>query len=230
MNKVIRIRMYNSVHIDYTVAEVIVMQRIINMYKIEQLQDLKLIKTYVEANNLESPNFSELGRQLGVDRRTIKKYYNGYEKPKTRNRKSMIDDYYEIIKQLLSEENKQKFYYKSHLYRYLVREYGLSCKQNTFTRYILNKDELRAYFEGNNSRSSIKIETPLGAQGQFDWKENIKFSFENGEKIEFNVACFILSASRFKVWSIYPNRSQECILDFFTRTFETIGGVPKKYI
>ena len=48
------------------------MQNIICTYKITTLNDLKNIKIYVEANNLEKPNFSALARQLNVDSRTIK--------------------------------------------------------------------------------------------------------------------------------------------------------------
>ncbi|WP_096231828.1 hypothetical protein [Thermoanaerobacterium sp. RBIITD] len=45
------------------------------------------------------PNFSELAREYGVDRRTVKKYYEGYEgKPKTRNKQSKLDKYYDEIK------------------------------------------------------------------------------------------------------------------------------------
>ncbi len=33
------------------------------------------------------PSFLELAREYGIDRRTVKKYYEGYEgKPKTRNK------------------------------------------------------------------------------------------------------------------------------------------------
>lgn len=36
------------------------------------------------------PNFSELARIYGVDRRTVKKYYEGYEgKPKNRNKSTL---------------------------------------------------------------------------------------------------------------------------------------------
>lgn len=218
--------MYKIVHLIYTFAEVILMQNIICTYKITTLNDLKNIKIYVEANNLEKPNFSALARQLNVDSRTIKKYYNGFEKSKTRKKRSQLDDYYNLIKTLL--ESKQKFYYKSHLYRYLVREHGLSCKQNTFNRYILKNNKFKSYFDNNQSRVSLKIEKPFGYQGQFDWKENISFTFKNGQTIKFDVACFVLSASRFKIWSIYPNKSRVCIKDFFANTFELIGGVPKE--
>lgn len=220
--------MYKIVHRYYNFAEVKDVQNIITRYEIKKLEDISKIRTYVEANKLEAPNFSELGRQLGADRRTIKKYYEGYKKTNQRNRKSKIDNYYDLINNLLSGENKQKFYYKSHLYRYLVREHGLECKQNTFSRYILKHEKFKEYFEGKVINKSIKSETPFGYQGQFDWKEDIKFTFKNGETISFDVACFVLSASRFKVWTIYPNRSRSCVMDFLARTFELIGGVPKE--
>lgn len=44
------------------------------------------------------PNYSELARYYSKDRRTVKKYYEGYEgKPKTRNKASMLDQYYDLI-------------------------------------------------------------------------------------------------------------------------------------
>lgn len=49
------------------------------------------------------PNFSELARQYDMDRRTVKKYYDGYEgKPKHRRKSSKLDKHYEIIKTKLS--------------------------------------------------------------------------------------------------------------------------------
>jgi len=204
------------------------MQKIICTHEINNLEDLSKIKLYREVNQLEQPNFSELARQLNVDPRTVKKYYNGYQKPKNRNKKSMLDGFYDIIKKLLAKNSTQKFYYKSHLYRYLQREHGLNCKQNTFNRYILNIPEFKNYFESNIARNAVKTEKPFGFQGQFDWKENLNFSFENGDHIKFDIACFILAASRFKLWKIYPNRSRACVMDFFATTFEVLGGVPKE--
>ena len=49
------------------------------------------------------PNFSELARQYGLDRRTVKKYYDGYEgKPAHRQKPSKLDKHYDLIKQKLS--------------------------------------------------------------------------------------------------------------------------------
>ncbi|MCR1934226.1 IS21 family transposase, partial [Clostridium tepidum] len=95
--------------------------------EINSVKDLGKLKILVEVNNLGKPNFSELGRKLGIDRRTVKKYYEGNIQKERKQKKSKIDDYYDTIRSLLSAENKQIFYYKSHLYRYLVREHGLQC-------------------------------------------------------------------------------------------------------
>ena len=49
------------------------------------------------------PNFSELAREYDLDRRTVKKYYEGYEgKSKTRNKSSRLDQYYIEIKEIPS--------------------------------------------------------------------------------------------------------------------------------
>ena len=41
------------------------------------------------------PNFSELSRQYGIDRHTVKKYYDGYEgKQKHRSKPSKLDKHF----------------------------------------------------------------------------------------------------------------------------------------
>ncbi len=77
---------------------------------------------------------------------------------------------------------------------------------------------------------AIKSEKPFGEQAQFDWKEKINLTFKNGEKIIINVGSLILSASKFKVWTIYPSVSLDCVLDFLANSFEIIGGIPKEIL
>lgn len=203
---------------------------IITDIEINTVADLPKLKIIVEANNLEKPNFSELARNLGVDRRTVKKYYLG-EKPKERKRKkSIIDEYYLLIKGLLSEESTQIFNYKSHLFRYLQREHGLKCSRSNFNHYILQHEEFANYFKPKGNSNAVRTETEFGKQAQFDWKEKVRFQFKNGEEIILNVGSLILAASRFKVWIIYLSVSLECILDFLANAFETIGGVPKEIV
>ncbi len=198
--------------------------------EIKTVKDLNKLKTLVEVNNLEKPNFSEIGRELGVDRRTAKKYYEENIEKERKEKKSKIDDYHDIISSLLSAKNKQIFYYKSHLYRYLVREHGLECSRSNFNHYILKKSELAEYFKPKAKKDSVKSETPFGKQAQFDWKEKLKFSFKDNSEILLNVGSLVLSASRFKVWAIYPSTSQNHLFDFLSNAFESLGGVPKEIV
>ena len=79
--------------------------------EIKSLLDLPKLKILAEELKLKI-NKSQLARELGVDRRLIDKYMNGYTKPKKRNRKSMLDDFYDIINDLLLNQNTQVFFYK----------------------------------------------------------------------------------------------------------------------
>ena len=69
--------------------------------KLDSLKDLKEYKKFMDDNNLKI-HISALSRKYKVDRRTINKYLNGFEKKKTKNKTSKLDKYYDLIKTLLS--------------------------------------------------------------------------------------------------------------------------------
>jgi len=202
--------------------------------EVKELSDLKKLKIVMEVNGLEKPNYSKLARELGVDRRTIKKHYEKIEGEVKRKKKgSKIDKYEEIIRKLLNPVDEKQapiFYYKSHLYRFLEREYGMKERLNTFNYYISNHKEFESYFKGKKVAEAIKTEKPFGEQGQFDWKEKLDFNFKDGSKMLINVGCLVLGASRFKVWKVCPSTSQNYLFDFLVKAFEEIGGVPKEII
>lgn len=77
--------------------------------EINSVMDLNKLKPLIE-NGLKV-NKSRLARELNVDRRTISKYIGGYTKPSNRNKKSIIDDYHDIIVSLL-EDKVKVFEYK----------------------------------------------------------------------------------------------------------------------
>lgn len=51
---------------------------------IKTVSDLHKLKPFVEGGILKV-NKSQIGRELGIDRRTVDKYINGYEKSKNVN-------------------------------------------------------------------------------------------------------------------------------------------------
>ena len=94
--------------------------------EINCLLDLPKLKVLVEELKLKI-NKSQIARELGVDRRLIDKYMNGYTKPKKRERKSKLDNFYQIIYDLLINQNTQVFFYKRVLWQYLKDNHGLEC-------------------------------------------------------------------------------------------------------
>lgn len=202
--------------------------------KVNSLVDLHKLKVIMEVNNLKV-NKSQIARELGVDARTVGKYLNGYVKPTTRNRKSPIDDFKPIIQSLLSEESIQVFYYKRVLWQYLKDNHGLDCAQSSFRRYISNNVEFNDYFKRRkkgyiSNKSTMRFETDKRQQAQLDWKENIDFVLSTGEVININIFVLILSYSRFRIYRLSLEKTQDILFPFLNESFETFGGVPKELL
>ena len=198
---------------------------------ISHLTDLKKLGTFMEDNNLK-PNKSEIARQLGIDRRTVSKYMDGFEKNKHRNKPSKLDAYYDTIHSLLSSQT-QVFYYRSVLYRFLCDNYGMNVPEQTFYHYLRRVPEFDAYFrKGKKSAAMsnpiIRYETPPGEQAQFDWKESIPFVLaDTGEVIYLHILVIVLGHSRFRVFKPAICMNRQILIHLLTETFESIGGVPK---
>ncbi|WP_053956045.1 IS21 family transposase [Inediibacterium massiliense] len=202
--------------------------------EINTLDDLHKLKPFMEVGNLKV-NKSQIARELGVDARTVTKYINGYTKPTTRNSSSKIDRFYPIIKELLSDESIQVFYYKRVLWQFLKDNYSLDCAQSSFRRYISKHEEFNNYFKKRrkNYTSSIapmRYETSKGQQAQIDWKENMEFVLSDGEVIKINIFVIILSYSRFRIYRLSLSKSQDILLSFLNEAFEIFGGVPHELL
>ncbi|MFT9820066.1 IS21 family transposase [Lysinibacillus sp. NPDC056185] len=202
-------------------------------FKINSLSDLANFKQVMEHLNMKV-NKSRLARDIGVDRRTIDKYLNGFIPKTKRNKPSKIDEFYPIIASLLSEDSKQVFYYRRNLWQYLKDNHGLECGQSTFRTYMANTPEFKAYFEKAERVSSlnggIRYETRMAKQAQLDWKESILYETSDGEQVEINVAVLVLSYSRMRFFYMSISKSQAVLFAFLTDTFEKMGGVPEELI
>lgn len=107
---------------------------------------------------------------MNVNRGIVDKYFNGYFPQKKLDKKSKKDNYYGVIKLLLSKKSKQRFYNKRVLWQYLKDNHGLECSQSAFRAYIARKPEFQAYFsEGKRTESVHSVvlyETLPGEQTQ----------------------------------------------------------------
>lgn len=204
------------------------------IFELKSLADLAGYKQIMEHLKMKI-NKSKLARDMGVDRRTIDKYLNGFVPKKKRNKPSKIDEFYPVIASLLSEDSKQVFYYRRNLWQYLKDNHGLVCGQSTFRTYIANTPEFQAYFDKDERipsmrNSGIRFETRPGKQAQLDWKESVLYETKDGEQVEINVAVLVLSHSRMRFFYMSISKSQAVLFSFLTETFEKMGGVPEELV
>lgn len=112
---------------------------------ITSVNDLSMFsKTYKEG--LIKVNISKIAKELNKDRKTIKKYLEGYTPKETRDRVKYLDEHRDYIKEVLSDKY-QSFDYIDHLFKYLKREKGITCSRVTLNRYIREDKELDSLFK-----------------------------------------------------------------------------------
>lgn len=201
---------------------------------LEKLTDLSYFKRFMEANNMKI-NKSAIARELDVDRRTVTKYLDGFTKRESRSRISQFDEYYDVIAELLSETNIQRFFYKRILWQYLVDNHGLTGAQSSFRRYISQVPEFNQYFQKKSYKTTaspthMRFETAPGEQAQLDWKESMPFTTIDGQEISINIFALILSYSRFKVYRLSLTKDRSVLMSLIDDAFECFGGVPKQLL
>ena len=138
------------------------------------------------------PNYSALAREYGCDRRTVKKYNEGYSGgDKIRNKKSKLDKYVEIIKEKLQYKG---IHIKS-VYEFLIDKFDLE-NVGTYSNFHAYVVKHKFLISKNNSKT-VRFETLPGKQAQVDWKEDITMISKYGEVFKFNVLSFKLGNSRY---------------------------------
>ena len=210
----------------------IIKTSIISDLEINRLEDLRKLKPIMEVTKLKV-NKSQIARELGVDRRTVDKYINGFEKSKHRESANCITPYKDIITELLSDENSQLFYYRRVLWQYLKDNHGYTGSYPNFCYYLNSVPEFKAYFNKRRppkSKAYIRYETDAGKQAQLDWKESIPLKTTDLGWIEANIFVLILSCSRFRVYRMTLTKSQDVLFFFLDDAFNVFGGVPHEIL
>ena len=178
--------------------------------------------TILKSMNIK-PNFSELAREYDLDRRTVKKYYEGYEgKSKTRNKSSRLDQYYIEIKEKLAINGVTI----NGVYQYFKDKYGDIGTYSNFNKYV----KLKNLKPKKAIRGHARFETPPGKQAQVDWKEDIKLTSKYGEVFIFNVFSYKLGNSRFCCYNYKKNKTQQDVFESLIESFKMTGGVPKEIL
>lgn len=183
---------------------------------ITQLQILKL-------SNIK-PNFSELARLYDLDRRTVKRYYDGYEgKPKHHNKSSRLDEHYDLIKTKLSLRGANV----RAVYEYIKDEVDSSIgTYSNFNKYVKSKGLKPKKTEKGHPR----YETDMGVQAQVDWKEDVTLHNRYGEPFTFQVFDYKLGYSRYPVFTYKLYKTRQDVFDCLIASFKATGGVPREIL
>ena len=179
--------------------------------------------TILNLSNLK-PNFSELARMYGCDRRTIKKYYDGYKgKPKHHNKPSKLDCYEELIAQKLSIKGTTV----KAVYEFFISEVDSSIgSYSNFNKYIKSKGLKPRRAEKGHPR----FETSPGVQAQVDWKEDVSIANKYGEIFTFQVFDYKLGHSRYCHFTYKLYKTRQDVIDCLIDSFKAAGGVPKEIL
>ena len=169
------------------------------------------------------PNYCELSRKYGIDRRTIKRYHLGYEgKPKNKNKSSKLDTY---LEEIIQKINLAGATIKG-TYKYFQKKYNNIGSYSNFRTYV-RKHNLK---EEKNKKAHPRYETEKGQQLQFDWKEDIKMISKQGETFKFNIFSATLSWSRLHIFVYSVNKTRADVERCLIQVFKYIGGIPKELL
>ena len=171
------------------------------------------------------PNFAALGREYGMDPRTVKKYYEGYEgKPKNRNKSSKLDNYKDVIRDKLTI----KRITVRGVYEFMVDTYGYNSI-GTYSNFItyIRKNKL---FPKDITKGHPRFDTSIGEQGQVDWKEDITLVSRNNEKFVINVMHVVLKYSTYSHLDISIQKRTDDVYRCLINSFKAFGGVPAELL
>ena len=185
------------------------------------MKNLKGALTCLETLQVK-PNYSSLGREYGVDRRTAKKIHLGIiNRKRGRKETSKLDQHQELIKSKLNIPGTNK----KAVYEYIIMNVDKDIgTYSNFNKYVSkNKDLLIPKKIDVHPR----FETEYGEQLQFDWKGPITLHNRSGEEFVFYVFSTILSASRMHTYEICKYMTREEVQRCLIHCFVKLGGVPK---
>lgn len=170
------------------------------------------------------PNFSDIARRHGIDRKTVAKYWRsgGDIEDARHDKRSAFADYDRLIREKATLPGVTK----RGIYEFILDRYGDIPGYGAFTKYCRsNGIEIPG---SGPAEAHPRFETPPGRQMQFDWKEDITMVDRNGEVFEFNVFSSTLGYSRLHKFTYAPTRTADDLLSCLLGALVSMGGVPQE--
>lgn len=168
--------------------------------------------------------YAEIGRLLGRDWRTVKRYLETGAQPVYRRRRmpSKLDEFKPLIDQWLAGT---PGLLATRIHQDLVRDYGFEGSYNTVRRYIE-----RSRPRPTPRASELRFETRPGHQAQVDWSHEQPIKTSSG--LELPLYCFhmILGHSRDSFCALTGSQDLVTFWACHRAAFQHFGGVPRELL
>jgi transposase len=187
---------------------------------VKDMQDWYAVKKLEK----EGVTIREISRQLNMARNTVKKLMK-LKKPPVYQRDeypTKIDPYKALIRNWYL--NPDLDFKGSRIYKELQKK-GYKGSPNPMYRYL---QTLRPEKVSILKKATVRFETPLGDQAQFDWSEYKVYLGERKEKVY--CMTMILAASRKKAMLFTKTVEGESLYAAIEELYRDLGGVTKELL
>lgn len=183
------------------------------------------------AHRVYGRNISEIARDTGHSRNTIRKALNGElrsYKERTRQPFPVIGEYLETIDRWLTEDKgrpKKQRHTARRIYNRLVKEYGFKGSEPSIRRYV-RVAKLRLGIGA--PQVFIPLDPEAGHELEVDWGAAIAIIANKETRLKF--CCFRSKCSGKHFLRFYRCERQQAFLDAHIQAFSFFGGVFKVLI
>jgi len=191
---------------------------------------MRQINYITESINVIGKSISEVARESGYSRNTIRKYLDktDYNIVRRKKRSSVLDPFKEKIDEWL-EQDLNAHYKQRHTARRvfdrLVKECEYSGKIRIVEMYVKEKKKsLRQRVQD----TALHIKRPI-EEAQVDFGQFHYFD-EFGKDLVGNSLVMSFPSSNACYWQATPSQNQECLLESLITIFEHLGGSPKRMV
>ncbi len=179
----------------------------------------------INALRRQGYTYAQIGRMVGRDWRTVKRYLEEGAQPVYRRRKyapSMLDPFKGVVDGWLQKEPNLR---ATRIHQDLVRDYGFAGGYQIVQRYV--RDQRAAKAPGI---AEERFETAPGYQAQVDWSHEEPILTPEGLALPLYCFHMVLSHSRDAFCSLVGSMDLATFWGCHRAAFAHFGGVPKEIL